>query len=132
MASKNQEKAVLVSHPVLTEAADGHTGVYRYAIAGSAQSALLPAGCQGKFLNIRVHGIGTAKVQYGLISGNAVSIVNDQTAAFASPDDTVGATLLEGDSRDGRIPQNLATPRVCWKGSAAGGFIDFYVSECAN
>lgn len=139
MSGKNQDQAALKSHPVAAADATGLTGVYRVAITGAAQSIVLPAavapsaaaqvGVASKFVSLRVvpsSPTGTTDIQYAF-SKAAQTLVRNQVSTTASPSAAAGATLSAGEVADGRIPATMAYLNIF--GSAADGYIEYYVSE---
>jgi hypothetical protein len=97
--------------------------VHRVAVSGATQNFPLTEVMKGKFLYFAVDADGTAltKVQVAAAT-SAQTIALDATTGA-----TAGVTVPAGQYLD-RMLCDGAT-HICWIGDAAGGFVEFYVSE---
>jgi hypothetical protein len=98
-------------------------GVHRVAVSGAAQNFPLTEAMRGKFLYFAVDADGTSltKVQV------AAAVTAQALAVDATTGITAGVTVPAGQFID-RLLCDGAT-HLCWIGDAAGGFVEFYVSE---
>lgn len=125
MASKHQDKAALVSHPLAVADTSGLTNVHRIAISGAAQSIALPASWQGKFVRLTVD--SAVNVQYAFSSGAAATLVLDQASAIGTGHAACGASIFAGSSKDGRVRNGVT--HLNFIGDSASGFLEVEISE---
>lgn len=126
MASKNQEQAVLVGHPLAAADATGATGVYRIALTGASQNFAVPAKWLGRFVRVTVD--STADVQYAFSTGAAgQTLVMDQTSAINAGNAAAGSSIFAGQSRDARVPAGATY--LNYISTAASGFLELELSE---
>ena len=126
MASKSQEQAALLAHPLAVADTTGLTNVHRIALTGAAQSVAVPAGWQERFVRLTVD--STSNVQYAFSTGAAgQTLVLDQAAAIGTGHAACGATIFAGQSKDGRVRRGVTF--LNFIADAAGGFLEVEISE---
>lgn len=125
MASKAQDKAALVTHPVASTST--LTGVSRIALTGSAQNEAIPSTWVGKFVKLSVE--GSNGVQYAFSAGAAATLVRDQAATLNSPSAVAGSPIPAGGFADGRVPVGATHLNFISTSASAGGFLVAHVSE---
>lgn len=125
MASKNQEQAVLVGHPLAAADATGATGVYRIALTGASQNFAVPAKWLGRFVRVTVD--STADVQYAFSNGAAQTLVLDQASAPGTGHVAAGSSIFAGQVKDARV--RAAVTHMNFISTAAAGFLELELSE---
>lgn len=129
MASKNQEQAALLGHPVAALDPTGFTGVYRVALTGAIQNLVLPASWAGRFVELTVVSpAGTTDVQYAF-SKTSQTLVRNQASALGTGHASAGKTIFPNTSRDGRIRQGMGYLNFISSAAEASSFLEISISE---
>jgi len=119
-----QEKAALAQGPIIASDATGLTGVARYTLSGSSESAAIPTSLRGKWLNIYTSGFD---VQFGFSRAAAApTLTANATANLGTGGTSVGASLPGSAWTSVLVPAGATF--VVWIGTA-GATIEFYCSE---
>ncbi len=128
--SKFEQREAAIRFPFcVADNTDGN-GVQRVAVSGSAQTYALKDFQRGKYVKFTVDASGTAltKVQVAAATSAQTLVINQASSAAAGTSSAAaGATVFAGGFVDGILP-NAAT-HIAFIGDAAGGYVDFYISE---
>lgn len=122
-----ESKAAAVAGPIAAADATGKTGVYRYASSTSNASAAIPSAWAGKELFLRVLSTGcNTQVAFSL-TGSAATLAYNQAAALGTGHAAAGGTCVDS------VPEHFPVPKtashISWISSAAGGYVELYLSE---
>lgn len=129
MASKNQEQAALLGHPVAALDPTGYTGVYRIALTGVVQNIAIPATWKGRFCELAVVSpAGTTDVQYAF-SFASQAIVRNQASAVGTGHASAGRTIFPNTTRDGRIRQGMTFLNFISSAAEASSYLEISISE---
>jgi len=130
MSEHYQERDARLRFPfAVADNTDGK-GVQRIAVTGNAQTWPLPKFWYGKFVYFAVDADGTALTKVQVATATSVqSLTVDQAsdAVTSNSSAAAGITVPAGQFID-RALSDGAT-HLCFRGDAAGGFVEFYLSE---
>jgi len=127
-----EERDAMVRFPIaVADNSENAVGFQRIAVTGAAQTFALPGGWKGKAINFsfRSNGSSMPYGQVALAPTNQTLVLNQiSNAAAGSSSAAAAKTLYDGEEID-RFPIGDTHTHLCWIGSAAAGYAEFYVSE---
>ena len=124
--SLTEQKAALLGHPIAAADATGITGVYRYALTGSAQSAAIPEEIRGKFCTLTVFSADDVQFAFGVAAAPVITL--NQASALGTGSALAGKTLMARIPLDRMIPRAAAFLGWCSTGGG-GGYLEIECSE---